>query len=141
KGGQKHRADNRNQRCSRARVAKCRERGEGKYTEVGQRAKQGDRNAAHLRIRTAQYTETIWRSSAAECLAGQRLHSQISRVRKAGQRNDRGNDIKDRAESRYSHFFSEVELFAFTASSTSLRTPSGFRSFGIHFAFIDKQPW
>jgi hypothetical protein len=30
----------------------------------------------------------------------------------------------------YGHFFSEAELFAFTASSTSLRTPSGVRSFG-----------
>ena len=44
--------------------------------------------------------------------------------------NDRDDDIKDRAKSRYGHFFSEAELFAFTASSTSLRTPSGVLSFG-----------
>src|SRR5882724_8356628 len=43
---------------------------------------------------------------------------------------DRNDDIKDRAKSRYGHFFSEAELSAFTASSTSLRTPSGVRSFG-----------
>jgi hypothetical protein len=35
----------------------------------------------------------------------------------------------DRPKSRYGHFFSEAELFVFSASSTSLRTPSGVRSF------------
>ena|SRR5205085_2327453 len=34
------------------------------------------------------------------------------------------------AESQPGHFFSDVDVFAFTASSTSLRTPSGVRSFG-----------
>src|SRR5437764_14774914 len=33
------------------------------------------------------------------------------------------------AESQPGHFFSDVDVFAFTASSTSLRTPSGVRSF------------
>ena len=39
------------------------------------------------------------------------------------------NHINSRAKSRYGHFFSDAELFALTAASTSLRTPSGSRSF------------
>jgi len=40
------------------------------------------------------------------------------------------NHVKNDAKSRRGHFFSDVEVFALTASSTSLRTPSGVRSFG-----------
>src|SRR5438874_12543511 len=39
KRGQKHRNDNRNQKCSRARVAESRECSEGEHTEVSQRAR------------------------------------------------------------------------------------------------------
>src|SRR5438445_4810207 len=74
KGGQKHRADNQHEKDSCACVPERGECGESEYAEVGHRAKQGHWNAAHLRIGTAQYPETIWRSSATQRLAGERLH-------------------------------------------------------------------
>src|SRR5437667_508892 len=72
--GQKHRADNQDEKDSRARISERGERGESEYAEVGHRAQQGHWYAAHFRIGTAQYPETIWRSSATERLAGERLH-------------------------------------------------------------------
>lgn len=71
--------------------------------------------------------EKVWRSSANSRFISESLHREISCIR---QGNDRDDDIKDRTKSRGGHFASEAELFAFSASSTSLRTPSGVRSFG-----------
>src|SRR5207302_5844263 len=62
--------------------------------EVRYRPKQSHRNAAHLRIRTAQYSETIWRSSAAERFTRKCLDAQISCIRQAGQGNNRGDDVR-----------------------------------------------
>src|SRR5439155_16357080 len=95
---------------SRARIAESRERGEAEYAEVSQGAEQSYRNSTNLRIRAAQHTETIWRSSADERLACQRLHSQISCVRQPRQRNDRGDHIKNGSKSRYGHLVTTFPL-------------------------------
>src|SRR4029077_413099 len=100
---QKHRTSGQSKEFRRPRIAERCECGESERREICERSKHGHRNSAHLGVRTPQYPKTIRRTSAAEGLAGERLHGQISCIRQTGHGNNGHYRVKNGAEPRYAH--------------------------------------
>src|SRR5215469_9618615 len=90
-----HRADCQSEECSCSPVAESGENSETKHAEVGERAEQCQRNSANPRIRAAEYTKTIQRSSADQCFSSQCLHAEVSCICKPYQRYDGENRVKN----------------------------------------------
>jgi hypothetical protein len=100
---QKHRTSDQSKEFRRPWVAERCECGKSEHSEIGERSKDGHRNSAQFGIRTTQYPKTIGRTSAAEGLAGERLHGQISCVGQTGHGNNGHDYVKNRAKPRYRH--------------------------------------
>ena len=100
---QKHPTSDQSKEFRRPWVAERCECGKSEHSEIGERSKDGHRNSAQFGIRTTQYPKTIGRTSAAQGLAGERLHGQISCIRQTGHGNNCHCRVKNGAEPRYVH--------------------------------------